>query len=670
MLELEESVYDETILRHAKAPRGRGLGPDLDQHGEARSTLCGDRVRVAIRVESGAIADVAFDSEACAVCVAAASMMVGVVRGASPSAAAALHEALRESLHGGVWTATSGELPSLRGLTRHPSRRACALLPWLALDRAIGLVEPGKPHRSEAPSDRVPSDRVPHDPIEAAYAWTCAHRSVAVATLVSIDGRGPCPVGSRLVLDDTGMFVGSVSGGCVESAVLIEAAEVLRFGQPRLLRYALCGEKPTHVGMPCGAAIEVFVQRVDSAEPFARMLDARRGRARGSLSTDLATGELVFSDAPSVGPTIALSQATRRFVEPLLAQPRILAVGATDIARSLAELASTVGFRVTIVEPRSELAHAAQRAGLDVVGEFPGDVLPSLLDETCALVTLGHDSKLDDPALAAGLRSPAFYIGALGSRATQAARRARLAERGFSADEIARIHGPAGLAIDATGPGEIALSILAQIVKTRRAKSRPRVGAVLLAAGASRRMGDTNKLLVEIGGKPVVRHVAEALTGAQLAGPIVVVVSLGSQLLAALAGLDVEIAVNEHADSGMGSSLACGVRAIASRADGVLVALGDMPRITSSQVSCIAAALDSGADASIIAPVVRGRRGHPVLFPRRFFDDLAALAGDAGARTLLERNAGAITNVEIDDDAIVDDVDDPISLARVAERMT
>lgn len=157
------------------------------------------------------------------------------------------------------------------------------------------------------------------------------------------------------------------------------------------------------------------------------------------------------------------------FLNPFNPPLRLILVGAVHIAQPLALIGSLAGYDVTVVDPRTSFASAERFPDVALVTDWPDEAMAALApDARTAIVTLTHDPKLDDPALHAALRSPAFYVGSLGSKKTHAARVARLAEAGFTEDEIARIHGPVGLSIGAKSPAEIAISIMAEITETLR----------------------------------------------------------------------------------------------------------------------------------------------------------------------------------------------------------
>lgn len=223
-------------------------------------------------------------------------------------------------------------------------------------------------------------------------------------------------------------------------------------------------------------------------ELLARLLAAVDAKRAVVVATDLATGEarLVHPDAPEPGLAPDLLAAARDaasrdasgevetaagklFLNVYNPPVRVYVIGAVHLAQPLTRMAALAGFDPVVVDPRRALATAARFEGVPLLVEWPDEALATRLDRRTAVVTMTHDPKIDDPALAAALRSEAFYVGALGSRKTQAARRERLRAMGFGDADLARVHGPVGLPIGARTPGEIAVSILAQLVEALRA---------------------------------------------------------------------------------------------------------------------------------------------------------------------------------------------------------
>jgi xanthine dehydrogenase accessory factor len=315
------------------------------------------------------------------------------------------------------------------------------------------------------------------DAPEQALAWAEAGQGAALATVIETWGSAPRRVGAQLVVSGGGAMEGSVSGGCVEGAVVMEALEALEDGKPRVLEYGVSDGDAFAVGLACGGTIRVLVEPIgENGLPLDMLheLVAHRKDRRAvayEVALDDSTRRLTREDHayrfradrsgidPETGHFIAIHNP------PL----RLVIVGAVHIAQALTGMARTAGFDPVVVDPREAFASPARFPDTRLVHDWPDEALAAIgLDARTALVLLTHDPKLDDPALHLALRSDTFYIGALGSTRTHAARRGRLEEAGFDADTIERIHGPIGLDIGAAGPAEIAVSILSEIVQTLR----------------------------------------------------------------------------------------------------------------------------------------------------------------------------------------------------------
>ena len=298
--------------------------------------------------------------------------------------------------------------------------------------------------------------------LTAARAWRAAGHGVAVATVIETWGSAPRAKGAHLIVRDDGLFEGSVSGGCVEGEVIAEAQAMIGARSWVRLDYGVADAKAWEVGLACGGKIAVLVQAVaDGVFPAAmldRIAEARTTGATLSLATDLTTG--VTTEAET-------GDFVRVYPPPL----RLAIVGAVHIAQALVPLARAVGYDVTVIDPRGAFAAGARFEGVDLDERWPDEALAEWQpNKASAVVALTHDPKLDDVALAAALRSGAFYIAVLGSRKNHAGRLERLRALGFDEAALARIHGPAGLDIGASGPAEIALSVAAQMVAAWRGK--------------------------------------------------------------------------------------------------------------------------------------------------------------------------------------------------------
>ena len=338
----------------------------------------------------------------------------------------------------------------------------------------------------------------------------------------------------------------------------------------------------------------------------------------------------------------------------------IVVVGAVHIAQALAALAIPAGYRVRVIDPRAPYATDERFPGISLQRAWPDEALAAEpLTPHSALVVLAHDAKLDDSALAHALPSPAFYIGALGSTRTHSRRLARLAAQGFSQFQLARIHGPVGLAIGARSPSEIAIAILAELVRLRRSVRAPRIAGIVLAAGTSSRMG-RNKLIETVRGKPLIAKAVDAAAASRLDPVLVVTGHQADKIAAALAGAPAALVHNARFAEGLSSSLQAGLAAVPEDCDGAMILLGDMPEITPALIDRLIAAFHPGA---ICVATAQMRRGHPVLWARRFFAELMTLKGDKGARDVMQAHDNQVLEIEAGDDAPLADIDTVEALA-------
>jgi len=331
------------------------------------------------------------------------------------------------------------------------------------------------------PKEIVKAER---DPIEVARSWLEEHGKVALATVVSTWGSAPVPVGGQLVVAPDERFQGSVSGGCVEADVIAEAAGVMAGGRPKLLEFGVAEETAWRAGLPCGGKIKVLVEPLARARDTGfldQVLAARCARQPLAVATHIATGtRRLFAPGADLAPEVAASLASGQsqlqetpegviFVQALLPPVRLVIAGATNIGQVLADLARQIGYEVVVVDPRAAFLTEERFGGTNNLAEWPEASLKALgLDARTAVVALTHAAHIDDEALASALRGPCLYIGALGSKATHAKRITRLKAAGFDETQLARIHAPIGLAIGAKGPAEIAVAILAEIIKVAR----------------------------------------------------------------------------------------------------------------------------------------------------------------------------------------------------------
>ncbi len=311
------------------------------------------------------------------------------------------------------------------------------------------------------------------DVLEHVREMQAAGERVAIATVVNTRRSAPRPLGSRLAVSDSGQMYGSVSGGCVESDVALRAAEVLAGGRPELVTYGISDDDAFDVGLPCGGEIEVFIAPAD-AEEMDRVAanDAAGDRlAVTTVLTGAAAGSHTY--APGHGHSAATREDNDTFVENYAPPPLLMIFGAVDTAQHLSRIARQVGFRTVVSDARAKFATAERLPDADdIVVGWPAQAYERYTpDDATYVVTLTHDARFDEPALGPALRSPAPYIGALGSRRAQETRHRRLVDAGYTEAEIGRISGPLGLDIGANTPAETAVSIMAEILAVRSGRS-------------------------------------------------------------------------------------------------------------------------------------------------------------------------------------------------------
>lgn len=337
------------------------------------------------------------------------------------------------------------------------------------------------PLSSTRPPASASGAEVPEEAPEAALAFVEAGAGAALATVIETWGSAPRPAGSQLAISGAGALVGSVSGGCVEGAVAVEAAEAIANGMPRLLEYGVADEDAFSVGLACGGTIRILLEPIGGAGPDRNLLgEIVTARAeRRPLVYAVRPGDwerrLIAGPGDPLWPEAETALVADRsgfvgewFLHAITPPVRLVIVGAAHVAQHLAPMARIAGFDVTVVDPRGAFATEARFPGTRLMVDLPDEALAEIgLDARVAVVTLTHDPKIDDPAIIATLASDAFYIGCLGSRKTHAQRLERLGRLGVA---LGRIHAPVGLAIGARTPAEIAVSILAEIVaRLRRA---------------------------------------------------------------------------------------------------------------------------------------------------------------------------------------------------------
>ncbi|MGB7481611.1 MAG: XdhC family protein [Burkholderiaceae bacterium] len=309
-------------------------------------------------------------------------------------------------------------------------------------------------------------DSIDLEVLKAAVRWSASGTPTVLATVVRTWGSAPRPVGSMMALRGDGRVKGSISGGCIEDDLIREVqAGAYRGGRPRVLKYGLSAEEAHRFGLPCGGTLQIVLECVGPQSRLPALLEAVQRQA-------LVTRELALEDGAATllpgARVAALEFDGRRLVTVHGPRYRLALIGAGQLSRYVAGMALALDYEVVVCDPRAEYLDEWDVDGVERSREMPDDLLLRMrLDAHSAVLTLTHDPKLDDMALLEALKSPAFYVGAIGSRANHARRRQRLALFDLGDAEIGRLHGPVGLYLGARTPPEIAVSILAEMTAVR-----------------------------------------------------------------------------------------------------------------------------------------------------------------------------------------------------------
>lgn len=314
------------------------------------------------------------------------------------------------------------------------------------------------------------------EPLQMVTIWREVGRRVAVATVVATRQSAPRPVGSKLYVSEDGNLVGSVSGGCVESDVVLAAQEVLAGAPPRLLTYGITDDMAFEIGLPCGGEIDVFVEELASDK--LSQGDVRLVVVAGeSVGEELDNPQLIET-ARRRGVSHVLEIEGRTVLADVSAPPpRLLVYGAVDTAEALCRAGKLLGWRTVVADARASFATPERMPSADeLLLLWPDEALAQVEpDLGTAVVVLTHDDKFDLPMIRGALESDAFYVGWIGSHRNQERRRGLLRDDGVTDDELARISGPTGLDIGAATPAETAVSILAEIIAARSGRDGGRL---------------------------------------------------------------------------------------------------------------------------------------------------------------------------------------------------
>lgn len=330
--------------------------------------------------------------------------------------------------------------------------------------------------------------------------WIDTGETIALATVIQTWGSSPRKVGSHMAFTSSGKITGSVSGGCVENAVIEAGMQVLKTNQPQLLHFGVADETAWEVGLACGGSIDVFVQPInlDAFQELKKIIgsgdsashvtlingtDELLGKEMliqesqikfGSFGNETDSHVLMMTAQIFTSQRLLLGEEVEVFVKRIQPDPTLVIVGGVHIAIALVSIAQTLGYNTIVIDPRKAWANDER---------FPNvnQLIHSWIDEafdkvkihsSTAVVVLTHDPKIDDPAIKFALNSSAFYVGALGSKSTNAKRHKRLLSDGVSELQLSRLHAPIGLDIGASTPEEIALAIMSEVVNVYRKQNQ------------------------------------------------------------------------------------------------------------------------------------------------------------------------------------------------------
>ena len=302
--------------------------------------------------------------------------------------------------------------------------------------------------------------------------WLKEKRKVALATVISTWGSAPRPVGGQMAIDSNGEIIGSVSGGCVEGAVINEGINSINDGKLRIKDYGISNDMAWEVGLACGGELKILIQPLNLEDEIVySIVENIKNREPTKILINCLTGSRHI-DNSIINQISYYDKIKEEFIHVIDPKPRLFIVGAVHIAQALISLAKIADFEIILIDPRDHFATEDRFPNCKIINEWPDTALSNfILDKATHLVTLTHDPKIDDPALIYTLKKDIGYIGSLGSKKTHNKRCERLIDIGFCQSDLSKIHGPIGLNIKAKTPAEIAVSIMAEIINFRRSKN-------------------------------------------------------------------------------------------------------------------------------------------------------------------------------------------------------
>ena len=309
--------------------------------------------------------------------------------------------------------------------------------------------------------------------LKSAVEWIQSGQSVAIATVVQTWGSAPRPVGSWLAIRADGQVAGSVSGGCVEDDLIRRVqTDILTRNTPEMVVYGVTQQEAARFGLPCGGTLRLLVEPKPELAVLEKLLENISSHQITRRSVSLSTGKSTLALGDRSDEFVCTEQEMQTSYGP---RWRMVIIGAGQLSLYTADFALASDFEVIVIDPREEYAEGLNRTDITFSKGMPDDVLLEIgVDSHTAVVALTHDPKLDDMALMEALKSPAFYIGALGSRKNTQKRKERLLEFEVSQEQVEKLHGPVGLYIGALTPPEIAVSILAEVIAVKYGISIPK----------------------------------------------------------------------------------------------------------------------------------------------------------------------------------------------------
>lgn len=307
-------------------------------------------------------------------------------------------------------------------------------------------------------------------------AWRKGGHEVVLVTIVETWGSSPRPVGAMLAVRDDGLVAGSVSGGCVEDDLIYKIRdESMEIERPQVVTYGITKEEAERFGLPCGGTLQLVLEQVVDDAALAQLLEQVERHELVTRTLDMETGRMQLGPATRDDVLSFDGKTLKGIYGP---RWRLLIVGAGQLSRYVAQMAQALDYHITVCDPREEYAETWDVEGTSLDRGMPDDVVTSMnLDSHSAVVAVTHDPKIDDLALLEALKSPAFYVGALGSRVNTEKRRERLAMFDLSEAELDRLHGPVGLRIGSKTPPEIAVAILAELTAVRHGVELATIGS-------------------------------------------------------------------------------------------------------------------------------------------------------------------------------------------------